>query len=288
MENVRKRVDVKLLRSDEEEKILKYVAKPTFTRQEIFNPFLVGIQNRKEKVLLNKPILVGMAVLDLSKWLMYDFFYNNLKKTYGNDVKLCYTDTDSVIIQVTTADIYADMKKHADLYDTSNYPPSHPLFSVKNKKVIGKFKDELGGKVMFEFVGIRPKMYSYAGEDSGKRAKGVKKSVLKNTISHDDYKTCLLDKKVHSRDMPGLRSYNHTIHGETVHKVALAPLDTKRYILDDGITTLAFGHKDIPVHTQATQDIPMQIEAPTTDNPAQIELAPLQPPKLDFTLLALL
>ena len=79
--------------------------------------------------------------------------------------------------------------------------------------------------------------------------KGVKKSVLKNTISHDDYKTCLLDKKVHSRDMPGLRSYNHTIHGETVHKVALAPLDTKRYILDDGITTLAFGHKDIPVHT---------------------------------------
>ena len=173
MENVRKRVDVKLLRSDEEEKILKYVAKPTFTRQEIFNPFLVGIQNRKEKVLLNKPIYVGMAVLDLSKWLMYDFFYNNLKKTYGNDVKLCYTDTDSVIIQVTTADIYADMKKHADLYDTSNDPPSHPLFSVKNKKVIGKFKDELGGKVMSEFVGIRPKMYSYAaGEDSGKRTKG--------------------------------------------------------------------------------------------------------------------
>ena len=94
MENVRKRVDVKLLRSDEEKKILKYVAKPTFARQVIFNPDLVGIQNRKEKVLLNKPIYVGMAVLDLSKWLMYDLFYNNLKKTYGNDVKLCYTDTD--------------------------------------------------------------------------------------------------------------------------------------------------------------------------------------------------
>ena len=91
-------------------------------------------------------------------------------------------------------------------------------------------------------------MYSYTGEESGKRAKGVKKSVLKKTISHDDYRTCLLEKKVYARDMPGLRSYNHVIKGETVHKVALAPLDTKRYIFPDGITTLAFGHKDIP-HT---------------------------------------
>ena len=254
MENVRKRVDVKLLRSDEEEKILKYVAKPTFARQEIFNPFLVGIQNRKEKVLLNKPIYVGMSVLDLNKHLMYDFYYNHLKKLYTHNIQLLYTDTDSVIVHIKTDDIYADMLKHADLYDTSNYAPGHPLFSVKNKKVIGKFKDELGGKVMSEFVGIRPKMYSYAGEDSGKRAKGVKKSVLKNTISHDDYKTCLLDKKVHSRDMPGLRSYNHTIHGETVNKVALAPLDTKRYILDDGISYPCFWTQRHPsTHTSHTR-----------------------------------
>ena len=289
MENVRKRVNVKLLRSDEEEKILKFVAKPTFARQVIFNERLVGIQNHKEKVLLNKPIYVGMSVLDLSKWLMYDFYYNHLKKTYGNLVKMCYTDTDSVIIHVTTADISTDMLQNLNDYDTSNYPPSHPLFSVKNKKVIGKFKDELGGKVMSEFVGIRPKMYSYTGEDSGKRAKGVKKSVLRKTISHDDYKTCLLDKKVHSRDMPGLRSYHHTIHGETVHKVALAPLDTKRYILPDGIITLAFGHVDIPTsaskttepHTPAPDT--MEVEAPT-DTQAQTDFAPLQPPAFDFTL----
>ena len=288
MENVRKRVDVKLLRTDEEQKILKLVAKPTFARQEIFNPYLVGIQNHKEKVLLNKPIYVGMTVLDLSKMLMYDFYYNTLKARYGENIQLLYTDTDSVIIHVTTDDIYADMQANISDYDTSNYQPNHPLFSTANKKVIGKFKDELGGKQMTEFIGLRPKMYSYTGEDSGKRAKGVKKSVLRKTIQHDDYRTCLLEKKVYARDMPGLRSYNHVIKGETVHKVALAPLDTKRYILDDGITTLAFGHKDTPVHTQATQDIPMQIEAPTTDNPAQIELAPLQPPKLDFTLPALL
>ena len=267
MENVRKLVDVKLLRSDEEEKILKYVAKPTFARQEIFNPYLVGIQNHKQKVLLNKPIYVGMSVLDLSKRLMYDYYYNTLKKTYGNLVKMCYTDTDSVIIHVTTADISADMLQNLDEYDTNNYPSDHPLFSTANKKVIGKFKDELGGKVMTEFVGIRPKMYSYAGEESGKRAKGVKKSVSRKTISHDDYRTCLLEKKVYACDMPGLRSYKHTIHGETVHKVAHAPLDTKRYILEDGITTLAFSHKDIPAHTQ---DTPIE--------------APIQPPTLDFSI----
>ena len=245
MENIRKRVDVRLFRSDEEQKILKYVAKPTFARQEIFNEHLVGIQNHKEKVLLNKPIYVGMAILDISKHLMYDFYYNTLKARYGENVRLLYTDTDSLIVKVDTEDIYADMSLNADLYDTSNYSPSHPLYSDQNKKIIGKFKDELGGKVMTEFIGLRPKMYSYTGEESGKGAKGVKKSVLKQTITHDDNRSCLFEKEVFLRDMPGLRSRAHTIYGETVHKVALAPLDTKRYILD-GISTLAFGHVDIP------------------------------------------
>ena len=249
LENVRKRVVVRLFRSDEEERIIKYVAKPTFAQQVIFNEHLVGIQNHKEKVLLNKPIYVGMSVLDLSKHLMFDFYYNTLKARYGENVRLLYTDTDSLIVKVDTEDIYADMSLNADLYDTSNYPADHPLYSDENKKIIGKFKDELGGKVMTEFIGIRPKMYSYVGEESGKRAKGVKKSVLCKTITHDDYKKCLLNREVFHRDMPGLRSYHHVIKGETVHKVALAPLDTKRYILVDGISTLAFGHVDIPTST---------------------------------------
>ena len=282
MENVRKRVNVKLLRSDEEQKILKLVAKPTFAHQEIFNPDLVGIQNHKEKVLLNKPIYVGMSVLDLSKHLMYNFYYNNLKKTYCDKIKLLYTDTDSVIIHVQTEDIYQDIAQNLDNYDTSNYQPNHPLFSNTNKKIIGKFKDELGGQLLTEFIGIRPKMYSYVGEESGKRAKGVKKSVLKKTITHNDYRSCLFEKKVYSRDMPGLRSRAHTIYGETVHKVALAPLDTKRYILPDGISTLAFGHVDIPTsasnttepHTPAPDT--MEVEAPT----AQTDFTPLQPPAL--------
>ena len=264
MENVRKRVNVKLLRSDEEERIIKYVAKPTFAQQVIFNEHLVGIQNHKEKVLLNKPIYVGMSVLDISKHLMYDFYYNTLKARYGDNVRLLYTDTDSLIVKVDTEDIYADMKKNLDEYDTSNYSPGHPLYSDENKKVIGKYKDELGGQLLTEFIGIRPKMYSYVGEESGKRAKGVKKSVLKNSITHEDYRSCLLDKKVYTCDMPGLRSYNHVIKGETVHKVALAPLDTKRYILDDGISTLAFGHVGIPTSAWNPTEPHMHTLAPDT------------------------
>ena len=144
MENVRKRVNMKILRSDEEEKILKLVAKPTFAQQVIFNPDLVGIQNHKEKVLLNKPIYVGMSVLDLSKHLMYDFYYNTLKARYGDKIRLLYTDTDSLIVKVDTDDLYKDMLESAAIYDTSNYSPDHPLYSDENKKIIGKFKDELG------------------------------------------------------------------------------------------------------------------------------------------------
>ena len=176
---------------------------------------------------------------------MYDFYYNHLKKEYGDKVRLLYTDTDSVVIHVTTEDMYEDMRKNMQLYGTSNFLEDHPLYSTTNKKVVGKFKDELGAIIMTEFIGLRPKMYSYTGEESEKRAKVVKKSVLKKPIEHDDYGNCLFKHEVFNRDMTQLRSYGHVIPGETMNKIALSPLDTKRYILHDGITTLAFGHKDI-------------------------------------------
>ena len=159
---------------------------------------------------------------------------------------MLYTDTDSLIVHVETEDVSADMLLDSDLYDTSNYPSDHPLYSTANKKVIGKFKDELGSRIMTEFIGLRSKMYSYIGAECGKRAKGVNRSVLRNTITHDDYRDCLFGQQVYTRNMLGLRSHQHEIYGETVRRVALSPLDTKRYILEDGITTLAYGHKDIP------------------------------------------
>ena len=150
----------------------------------IFNDDLVGVQSNRTKVVLNKPIYVGMSILDLSKTLMYDFYYNHLKELYGSDVKLLYTDTDSLVLHFFTDDLFDDMSEFLDKYDTSNYDQSHPLYSEKNKKVVGLFKDELGGKLITEFVGLRSKMYSYSGEESGKRAKGGE-----NSSAQENYQT---------------------------------------------------------------------------------------------------
>ena len=104
---------------------------------------------------MDKPIYVGISVFDLSKCLMYDYFYINLKKIYGENIVLLYMDTDSFTLEITADDVYKDMKEDEDIYDTSNYDPNNPLFSNQNKKVIGKFKDELGEKILNEFVGVR-------------------------------------------------------------------------------------------------------------------------------------
>ncbi|XP_065196385.1 uncharacterized protein LOC135827878 [Sycon ciliatum] len=172
-----------------------------------------------------------------------DFEKSFYKEQYGSRIRLLYTDTDSVIVHITTGDVYAEMD--LSLYDTSNFPTDHPQYTSVNKKVVGKFKHELGGKSMVEFVGLRSKMYSYIGQESAKRAKGVRKAVLANTITHKDYVDALLSHRVSARPMTGLRSHCHTVYEEVTTKVALSPFDCKRYILDDGMATLAYGHKDI-------------------------------------------
>ena len=134
----------------------------------------------KSKLLLNKPVYTGMTILDNSKILMYDFFYNELKKQYGPKCELLYTDTDSLLVEIETDDVYKDIEKNKDLYDTSDYPKEHKLYSNINKKVLGKMKDECNGTPIVEFVCLRPKMYSIlkADEKNIKKAKGVKKSVV--------------------------------------------------------------------------------------------------------------
>ncbi|XP_065180179.1 uncharacterized protein LOC135810614 [Sycon ciliatum] len=248
MENVRRRLNLKLVRSEEEvDRLRRAIVKPTYKRSIVYDNDLVAVEFFKCKVHLNKPIYVGFSILELSKVLMYSFFYDTLKPRYGQNVRLCYTDTDSFILQYATADLYADMSDMMDQYDTSNYPTDHPLHSLANKKVVGKFKDELGGRIMSEFVGLRSMMYAYTGEESAKRAKGVKKSVVNDTLQFSTYKDCLLrDQQSIEREMNVLRSRNHHIYGETIRKVALSPFDSKRYILDDGVSTLAYGHYKIP------------------------------------------
>jgi hypothetical protein len=144
--------------------------------------------------------------------------------------------------EIKTDDFYKDIEHDLNRFDTSDYPVDHPLFSLHNKKVIGMFKDECNGKTIDEFVGLRPKHYSYKMFDgkSNKSAKGVKQGVVKNSITHDDYKNCLLRNVNMSVQQNIIRSYGHDIFSETVNKVALSEYDDKRSIC--GTDTLAYGH----------------------------------------------
>ena len=174
MENLRKRVNVKLVRASEEDKLRRLIASPSFTKANIFDDDLAAIQVHKSHLVLNRPVYVGMSILDLSKHLMYDFYYSEMKKKYSNKCQLLYTDTDSLLRQIQTEDVYEDMRENMELYDTSDFPSGHHhLHSIKNKKLLGKMKDECAGRSIAEYVGLRPKMYLII-EDSGKNIKKAK------------------------------------------------------------------------------------------------------------------
>ena len=250
MENIRNRVDVKLVNT--EEKLRKLVAKPNFKGPpKIFSENLVSVHMKKTSLTMVKPVYLGMCILDLSKTIMFDFHYNYIKSKYGDKAKLLFSDTDSLMYEIETEDFYKDISGDVkDRFDTSDYPENHPsgIPTGINKKVLGKMKDEAAGKIIKEFVGLRAKLYSfvmYEGEEEIKKCKGIKKQVVKSSISHEDYKTCLLTGKEQLRKQNILRSYNHEVYTEEVNKVALSAMDDKRYILKDGIHTLALGHYKI-------------------------------------------
>ena len=142
MENLRNRTDLKLDPPDEQAKINKLVASPLYADKKEFTNDLAGIQMHKSHLLLNKPVYTGMTILENSKILMYNFYYNFLKKKYGSGCNLLYTDTDSFLLEIATKDVYADMGQNPELYDTSEYPKNHPLYSEENQRKLGKMKDE--------------------------------------------------------------------------------------------------------------------------------------------------
>ena len=205
MENLRNRRKIDFATDDF--KIQKLVAQPTFKSFTIFHDNLVAVERLKSELTLNRPIYTGFCILDLSKILMYDFHYNYVKQKYPDDKsKLLFTDTDSLVYKIQTDNLYDDMKSDSNLFDFSGYPREHPCYSNTNKKVIGKMKDELNGNIMKEFVGLRAKMYSVkhksnGGLDTMKKAKGVKKYVIKKHINHEDYKTSLFECKKYMHRM---------------------------------------------------------------------------------------
>ena len=227
--------------------------KSNFESRIIFDENLIAIHMKRTKLVYNKPIYLGMCILDLSKTLMFEFHYDYIKNKYSDRAKLLMTDTDSLIYEIKTDDFYNDIAEDVESkFDTSEFDKNHPAindFGFKvgvNKKVIGMFKDETGGKQIEEFVGLRSKLYSYKlHEKEHKRCKGVKKSVVAKTITHEDYKNCLRTKNEQLRTMNVIRSHLHDIYTEQINKVALSADDDKRIILEDGVSTLAYGHYKI-------------------------------------------
>ena len=249
MENIRNRVDVKLVNT--KEKLRQLVAKPNLkSPPKIFSENLVSVHMKKTSLTMNKPVYLGMCILELSKIIMYDFHYNYIKSKYGDKAKLLFTDTDSLMYEIETEDFYKDISGDVkDRFDTSDYPENHPsgIPTGINKKVLGMMKDEAAGKIIKEFVGLRSKLYSFIMDDGEetKKCKGIKRQVVESSIRHEHYKTCLTTGKELLRKQNILRSYNHEVYAEEVNKVALSALDDKRYILSDGMHTLAWGHYKI-------------------------------------------
>ena len=172
MENVRKHRDIKLVTTDK--KRSKLVSEPNYHTMNYISEDFSIVEMKRTKVKLHKPIYLGLSILNVSKILMYEFWYDYMKPKYNDNVKLCYTDTDSFVMNIKTKDFYKDIANDVeDRFDTSNYEVNRPLPTGKNKKVLGLMKDELGGKVITEFDALRPKTYSYLTDDL-KRTKRLK------------------------------------------------------------------------------------------------------------------
>ena len=192
----------------------------------------------------NKPIAVGFSILDMSKTYIYQFFYEYMEPTYGHEnLRLHMTDTDSFIFGVYTEDLYKDMKKEMDRYDFSDYPKEHSLHSIINKKVLGKMKDETCGIPIKQIIGLRSKMYSMiSGKYEKKTAKGISRTTLEKNIVHEDYVRTLNEGVTMRHNNKSIQQDEHTIVSREQNKISLSAYDDKRYLMNDGISSRAYGH----------------------------------------------
>ena len=249
MENVRGRMDVKC--AFDEEYFKKYTSKPNFNTADYIDlsydgtKYFMLMMIDKKKVKLDKPIYAGFTILDLSKLHMFNFHYTIMKPKYNDKIQLLMTDTDSLVYEVQTDDIYKDMYEMKEHFDLSGYSKTNPIYDNTNNKEIGKFKDETGDKIIKEFVGVRPKCYSFITDDNkeSKKLKGITKCVVKKSITFEHYKKCVFnqlndtDKYV---DVNNIRTKNFSNYSLTQKKKALDNNDDKRVWL--GVASLAYGH----------------------------------------------
>ena len=234
MENLRKSVTL----VNNAEDLLKYTSNPTYITYKIFGKKYAAIHEIKLVLVLNKPIYVGFSVLELCKWLMYDFHYHFIKKDF--DTELLFTDTDSLAYKTKLEDIYEEFFRHKHLFDFSNYPKDSKFFDETNKKVTGKMKDEFGGVIVDEFVGLKSKMYSMKKIDDKECNTAKRVSIA---IEFNKFKIVLFGKKIIRHKMKRIQIKKHQLGTYEIDKWSLPCFEDTRYVLD-GIYTLTYFHKN--------------------------------------------
>ena len=253
MQNDRKHRDIKLVTT--EAKRNKLASEPNYHSTKCISKHLLVMEMKKTEVKINKPIHLGQAVLDLSKTIIFKFWYDDLKPMYGDKIRLCYSDTDSFIMHIKTDDFYKDINNDVDKWFAAsnfNKNDSRPLEIGKSKKVLVKFKDELGGKIMTNLCALRAKTYSFLINDFtdddyeknrivNKKAKGTKKCVVKREILFNNYLDLLFKNKILYRSQQRFRSDHHKVYTEEVNKIALSSNDDKRIQTFDKVTTYPYG-----------------------------------------------
>ena len=245
MEDKRKHLDCEVV--SDETRYMKRVSNPNFKHSHIINENLVGVEKQKTKLKLDKPIFIGMSILDLSKQHMYKFYYDVMKPKYGDNIKMVYTDTDSFVFHTKTNDIYEDLNTIKKELDFSDYPKEHKCYDDNNKKVLGKFKDELKSKIITGFIALRPKCYAYSvyGDDKKyKKCKGIAKGTVRRQMKYEEFETVLKTNEVIHKSFNSIRSKNHRIFSITTKKIALSSYENKKYWIDS-VNSLAYGHYKI-------------------------------------------
>ena len=224
MEIVKKHRDIKLVTTDKRRDQL--VLEPNYHTTKWFSENSLAIEMKKTKVKMNKPMYLGLSISDISKTLMYEFWYDYVKPKYEQNAKLCYMDTESFIIHIKTEHVYKDIADDVEKwFDTSNYSEDdkRPLLRGMNKKVIRLMKDVLGGKIATEFEALRPKTYSYLMDDgkSNKKAKRTKAYVIKQRLKFNDYKNCLINNEIILKSQQRFKSEAHNKCTEEINKIAV-------------------------------------------------------------------
>ena len=257
MKNIREHRDIRLVTTDKKRAAL--ASKPNYhAAKHISNDILI-MEMKKRELYMNKPVYLGQAILDISKALMYEFWYDYIKPKYGDNVRLCYVDTDSFVMLIKTDHFYADISNDVKKwFDTSNIDKNdnRPLLIGEKKKVIGMFKIETGSKIINEFCALKAKTYSFKLDDDTevKKAKGNKKCVAKRHINFDNYADILFKDKILLKSQFTFKSDHHTIYTQKINKIALNYFEDKRIQCNDKITTCPHGYFD------NDKDINMQIK----------------------------